>query len=76
MIETIDLITRLRALSRHEHDDLSIGDEAADALETAEIKNHQLAIDYDALLFRINVVEAKNRRLQADSGKSENSGEL
>jgi len=28
-----DLIERLRALSRHEHDDLSIGDEAADEIE-------------------------------------------
>lgn len=30
-----DLIERLRALSRHEHSDYSIGDEAADALEAA-----------------------------------------
>lgn len=30
-----DLIDRLRALSRHEHSDTSIGDEAADALEAA-----------------------------------------
>lgn len=28
-----DLVQRLRALSRHEHSDLSIGDEAADAIE-------------------------------------------
>jgi hypothetical protein len=28
-----DLIERLRALSRHEHDDLSIGSEAADEIE-------------------------------------------
>lgn len=28
-----DLIERLRAISRHEHDDLSIGDEAADEIE-------------------------------------------
>lgn len=28
-----DLISRLRALSRHEHDDLTIGDEAADEIE-------------------------------------------
>ena len=28
-----DLIERLRALSRHEHDDLSIGDEAAGEIE-------------------------------------------
>ena len=31
-----DLISRLRALSRHEHSDYSIGDEAADALEAAQ----------------------------------------
>ena len=31
--ELRDLIRRLRAMSRHEHDDLSIGDEAADAIE-------------------------------------------
>ena len=30
-----DLISRLRALSRHEHSDYSIGDEAAEALEAA-----------------------------------------
>jgi hypothetical protein len=30
-----DLIERLRALSRYEHSDYSIGDEAADALEAA-----------------------------------------
>lgn len=30
-----DLIERLRALSRHEHSDYSIGEEAADALEAA-----------------------------------------
>lgn len=35
MSDATDLIERLRALSRHEHDDLSIGAEAADALETA-----------------------------------------
>lgn len=28
-----DLIARLRGLSRYEHDDRSIGDEAADAIE-------------------------------------------
>ena len=32
-----DLIARLRALSRHEHDDLSIGDEAADEIERLRI---------------------------------------
>lgn len=32
-----DLIERLRALSRHEHSDYSIGDEAADALEAAQM---------------------------------------
>jgi hypothetical protein len=31
-----DLVKRLRALARAEHDDLTIGDEAADALEAAE----------------------------------------
>ena len=28
-----DIVTRLRGLSRHEHDDLTIGDEAADVIE-------------------------------------------
>jgi hypothetical protein len=28
-----DLIQQLRAMSRHEHSDLSLGDEAADAIE-------------------------------------------
>ena len=31
-----DLIRRLRALSRHEHDDATIGDDAADALEAMQ----------------------------------------
>lgn len=31
----VDLISRLRALSRYEHSDYSIGDEAANALEAA-----------------------------------------
>ena len=30
------LIMRLRAMARHEHDDLSIGDEAADRIEQLE----------------------------------------
>ena len=30
-----DLIKRLRGLARHEHSDMTIGDEAADALEAA-----------------------------------------
>jgi hypothetical protein len=35
-----DIVERLRALSRHEHDDLSIGDEAADIIEV-----HRNSID-------------------------------
>lgn len=33
-----DLITRLRALSRAQHSDLSIGDEAADELQALQAK--------------------------------------
>ncbi|MCP4226173.1 MAG: hypothetical protein GY773_22795 [Actinomycetia bacterium] len=36
MTDPTDLIARLRALSRHEHDDHTIGDKAADALETTQ----------------------------------------
>lgn len=32
-----DLVERLRALSRGEHDDLSVGDEAADRIEELEM---------------------------------------
>jgi len=34
-----DLIERLRSMSRYEHDDLSIGDEAADAIERLRSEN-------------------------------------
>lgn len=41
-----DLIERLRALSRYEHSDYSIGDEASYALEVARMENkgHRIAI--------------------------------
>ena len=32
-----DLISRLRALSRHEHDDLTIGDEAVDEIKRLRV---------------------------------------
>jgi regulator of replication initiation timing len=64
-----DLISRLRALSRHEHDDLTIGDEAVD-----EIK--RLRVDHAAAMAAMwkRVAELKqlsndrwreNERLQA-----------
>lgn len=37
-----DLITRLRALSRYAHDDKSIGDEAADAIEQLQVDVERL----------------------------------
>jgi hypothetical protein len=37
-----ELVKRLRALSRHEHDDLSIGDEAASRIEQLEAKISEL----------------------------------
>ena len=50
-----DLISRLRALSRYAHDDKSIGDEAADAIE-------QLQADVE----RLRANEASALRLVAD----------
>ncbi len=38
--EITDLISRLRALSRHEHDDLTIGDEAADEAQARPMNWH------------------------------------
>jgi hypothetical protein len=55
-----DLIERLRALSRHEHDDLSLGDEAADEIERLQsgLARHvdrvcTLTAERDALRARI-----------------------
>ena len=45
-----DLIERLRALSRYEHSDYSIGDEAADALEAARVDAERYRALRDALL--------------------------
>jgi hypothetical protein len=42
-----DLIARLRAMSRHEHDDATIGDEASDALEA---QAEQLEVAESALI--------------------------
>ena len=41
------LVDRLRAMSRNEHDDLSIGDEAADEIERlrAEVADHKAAFN-------------------------------
>lgn len=56
-----DLTKRLRALSRHEHDDLSIGDEAADEIERLQsgLARHvdrvcTLTAERDALRARID----------------------
>lgn len=46
---TDDLIARLRALSRQEHSDYSIGDEAADALEAAQWQPIDTAAKYGRL---------------------------
>jgi hypothetical protein len=55
-----DLTKRLRALSRHEHDDLSIGEEAADEIERLQssLARHvdsvcALTTERDALRARI-----------------------
>ena len=40
MASTNDITTRLRAMSRYAHDDLSIGDEAADVIERLRIDMH------------------------------------
>jgi hypothetical protein len=55
-----DLTKRLRALSRHEHDDLSIGDEAADEIKRLQsgLARHvdrvcTLTAERDALRARI-----------------------
>jgi hypothetical protein len=40
-----DLIARLRAMSRYEHDDSSIGDEAADRIEALEAECERLRQD-------------------------------
>lgn len=44
-----DLVARLRAMARAEHDDLSIGDEAADAIDAMCAKRDELAIQVAAM---------------------------
>ena len=51
-----DLISRLRALSRHEHDDLTIGDEAADEIERLRAALRNL-LDMDVAYMRGPKVE-------------------
>jgi hypothetical protein len=46
----MNLIDRLRALSRHEHDDLTIGDEAAD--ETERLLAERDGLQADAARYR------------------------
>lgn len=65
-----DLTERLRALSRHEHDDLSIGGEAADEIEwlrqwkvAYELCRRDLTAERDALRARIEgAVKVENFR--------------
>ncbi len=45
MASTNDLTTRLRAMSRYAHDDLSIGDEAADVIERLRSDVHSCHSD-------------------------------
>jgi hypothetical protein len=42
-----DLVQRLHSLSRHEHDDLSIGDEAAYEIERLTAEKSQMQSDFD-----------------------------
>ena len=56
-----DLISRLRALSRHEHSDMTIGDEAADALEAAREDVRRLEPWWVAVFDNAAVFAALNR---------------
>ena len=55
-----DIVERLRALSRHEHDDLSIGEEAADVIEHLRIVKTEEA----ELVGEIERLRAENERLR------------
>lgn len=57
-----DLISRLRELSRRQHDDLSIGDEAADMIETLRERVKELERLYRE---RTELAEAQRRRAEA-----------
>lgn len=46
---TDDLVTRLRAFSRHGHDDHSVGDEAADEIELLRSHATDLNIEIERL---------------------------
>jgi len=57
-----DLISRLRELSRRQHDDLSIGDEAADMIEGLSDRLKELERLYRE---RTELAEAQRRRAEA-----------
>lgn len=72
-----DLVTRLRALSRAEHDDLSVGAEAADEIERlraalARIGLEAIALDAPAgkILLELMVDIARNALTRGLAGKS------
>ena len=58
-----DLIERLRALSRHEHSDMTIGDEAADALEAAHAEREVIVAEALKYSGKSGRLEAKVDRL-------------
>ena len=58
-----DLIDRLRALSRYEHSDYSIGDEAADELEAAHVEREVIVDEALKYADKSGRLEAKVDRL-------------
>lgn len=63
-----DLISRLRGLSRYAHDDKSIGDEAADAIE-------QLQVDIEMLRASLRTCAQQAEALKRDCGMNPESAQ-
>lgn len=63
-----ELIELLRALARHEHSDVSIAEEAADALEAARGE-----VEYEYEVWQDGVLQAGGREADYASAKSEAS---
>ena len=65
-----DLISRLRGLARHEHSDMTIGDEAADALEAAREdadRWRQAFVDERASRYRADGMKIEQARIHAET---------
>jgi hypothetical protein len=68
-----DLVERLRALSRLEHSDCTIGDEAADELERMQATITEQALQYLAATTQAHEAWQETQRLRAELAKHQES---